>query len=199
MSAPAETAIARACQLARVMIDEYVGWRGKLTYGPELHAMYMDTFAFMNFRIETADTCLLLIQNGRIADALGLCRSLLENHLLFMLMCRGTKLFKLEDLTSLTDGQFKKRLAEKQAELAALPAAGKTPCLAVDKYPRARRHLMYVFHGYKSPDPDLPDFMIPEHYFHFRQFRPESLRLDDDNYFQYSQPSTETRDKLRGH
>lgn len=181
------------------MIDEYVGWRGNLTYGPELHAVYMDTFAFVNFRIETADTCLLLIRNGRVADALGLCRSLLENHLLFMLMCRGTKLFKLEDLTSLTEGQFKQRLAEKQGELAELQAAGKTPGLAVEKYPRAKRHLMYVFHGYKSPDPDLPDFMIPEHYFHFRQFRPESLRLHDDSYFQFTQPSTETKTRLRGH
>jgi hypothetical protein len=184
MSTPIETAIARADELARVMIDEYAGWRGKLAYGPELHAMYMDTFAFVNFRVETADTCLLLIRNGRVADSLGLCRSLLENHLLFMLMCRGTKLFKLEDLTTLTDGQFKQRLAERKAELAELQAVGKTSCLAVEKYPKAKRHLMYVFHGYKSPDPELPDFMIPEHYFHFRQFRPESLRLNDDNYFQ---------------
>jgi hypothetical protein len=199
MSTPIETAIARADELAGVMIDEYAGWRGKLAYGPELHAMYMDTFAFVNFRVETADTCLLLIRNGRVADALGLCRSLLENHLLFMLMCRGTKLFKLEDLTTLTEGQFKQRLAEKQAELAELQAAGKTPCLAVEKYPKAKRHLMYVFHGYKSPDPELPDFMIPEHYFHFRQFRPESLRLNDDDYFQFAQPSTETKKKLRGH
>lgn len=128
MSAPIETAIGSADARARVMIDEYVGWRDKLTYGPELHAVYMDTFAFVNFRIETADTCLLLIRNGRVADALGLCRSLLENHLLFMLMCRGTKLFKLEDLTSLTEGQFKQHLAEKQAELTELQAVGKTPC-----------------------------------------------------------------------
>lgn len=164
MTDPLATAIERAETLARDLINEYVGWRSKITYGSEMHAMYMDTIAFVNFRIETADTCLLLIRSGRIADALGLCRSPLEYHLLFMLMCRGTKLFKLQDLSSLSEGEFKKRLAEKQTELHELQAAGQAPCLAVDKYPRAKRHLMYVFEGYRSPD--LPGFIIPAHYFH---------------------------------
>src|SRR5215475_7249220 len=91
--------ITGAKQMARAMIDEYVAWRGNITYGDELHAVYMDMLDFVNFRVETADSCLLLIENGRIADALGLSRSLFENYLLLMLMCRGTKFFQWEDLS----------------------------------------------------------------------------------------------------
>ncbi len=199
MNDPLAAATDRAEALARDMIVEYVAWRDKITYGAELHGMYMDTLAFLNFRIETADTCLLLVRNGRIADALGLCRSLLEYHLLFMLMCRGTKLFKLEDLSSLSEAEFRLRLAEKRTEPEALQAAGQTPCLGVNKYPRAKRHLMYIFEGYHSPDPDLPGFMIPAHYFHFHQFRPEAMRLKDENYFQFTEPSTQTKQAVRGH
>jgi hypothetical protein len=189
--------IIRAKQLAQAMIDEYVAWRGKITYGEEIQAMYMDILDFVNFRIETADTCLLLIKNGRIADALGLSRSLFENYLLLMLMCRGTKLFQLQDLSNLTEGQFKNAFAEKQTDLQALQEAGKTACLAVAKYPRAKRHLMYVFEGFRSPD--ISDFFIPAHYFHFRNFRPEALRLKDENYFQYFEPSEQTKKATRGH
>jgi hypothetical protein len=191
--------ITRAKQMARAMIDEYVAWRGNITYGDELHAMYMDTLDFVNFRVETADSCLLLIENGRIADALGLSRSLFENYLLLMLMCRGTKFFQWQNLSNLSEGEFKKALAVKQAELQQLQADGKTPCLAVERYPRAKRHLMYVFEGFNSPDPDLPGFRIPAHYFHFREFFPETMRLKDENYFQYYEPAPEMKKADRKH
>lgn len=58
---------------------------------------------------------------------------------------------------------------------------------------------MYTFEGYHSPDPELPDFMIPAHYFHFHQFRPEAMRLKDENYFQFTEPSTQTKQAVRGH
>lgn len=190
--------IRKAKQLARAMIDEYVAWRGQITYGEELHAMYMDTLDFVNFRIETADSCLLLIENGRIADALGLSRSLFENYLLLMLMCRGTKFFKLQDLSDLSEAEFKEHLKTEQAHLQRLQSEGKaTACLAVERYPKAKRHLMYVFEGLKSPD--IPDFFIPAHYFHFRQFHPETMRLKDENYFQYFEPSAQTKKAVRGH
>jgi hypothetical protein len=181
------------------MITEYVGWRDKIVYGQELHAVYMETLDFVNFRIETADSCLLLLENQKVADALGLCRALFENYLLLMLMCRGTKLFELQDLSSGTEGEFKRALAGKQAELGTLQAAGTTPCLAVERYPRAKRQIMYVYHGLRSPDPDLPDFAISVHFFHFRNFRPETMRLKDENYFQYDEPSAETAKAIRGH
>lgn len=191
--------ITRAKQIARAMIDEYVAWRRNIMYGEELHAMYMEALDFVNFRVETADSCLLLIENGRIADALGLSRSLFENYLLLMLMCRGTKFFQWEDLSNLSEGEFKKALAAKQAQLQQLPTDGKTQCLAVERYPRAKRHLMYVFEGLNSPDPDLPDFRIPAHYFHFRQFNAEAMRLRDENYFQYYAPAPEMRNADRKH
>ncbi len=199
MSSTMAEEIAKAKHLAKQMITEYVSWRGKIIYGQELHAIYMETLDFVNFRIETADSCLLLLENGRVGDALGLCRSLLENHLLFMLMCRGTKLFRLQDLSGGTEAEFKKALAEKRAELKALQAAGKTQCLAVERYPRAKKHLMYVMEGFKSPDPELPGFIIPAHYFHFRQFNPETMRLKDENYFQYYEPATEEKKVDRKH
>jgi hypothetical protein len=95
---PAE--IARVNQLTRSMIDEYVSWRSKIVHGEIEQFMYSEMLDFVNFRIETADTCLLLIEHGKIADALGLSRSIFENYLLLMLMCRGTKYFKLRDLSS---------------------------------------------------------------------------------------------------
>lgn len=191
--------ITKSKQLARTLIDEYVGWRGKVRYGNELQVMYMEMLDFVNFRVETADSCLLLIENGRIADALGLSRSLFENYLLLVLMCRGTKFFRCEDLSSLSEGEFKKALAAKQSDLGQLQADGKTPCLAVERYPRAKRHLMYVFEGLNSPDPDLPHFRIPIHYFHFREFNPETMRLKDENYFQYYEPTPEMKRADRKH
>ncbi len=189
--------IARVNQLSRAMIDEYVAWRDKIAYGEMTHAMYIDMLDFVNFRMETADSCLLLINNRRIGDSLGLSRSLFENYLLLMLMCRGSRFFKLEDLSSLTEGEFKARLKETQDKFRRLQEDGKTPCLSVERYPRAKRHLMYVFEGLHGQDE--PDFLIPVHFFHFREFYPETMRLKDENYFQYFEPSPETKKADRGY
>jgi hypothetical protein len=191
--------VRRAKQIARAMIDEYVVLRGNIRYGDELHAVYMEKLDFVNFRAETADSCLLLIENGRIADTLGLSRSLFENYLLLVLMCRGTKFFQLQDLSNLSEGEFKKALAAKQGEVQQLQADDKTSCLAVERYPRAKRHLMYVFEGLNSPDPDLAGFRIPTHYFHFREFNPEAMRLKDENYFQFYEPNPEVKKVDRKH
>lgn len=154
--------IMRAEQLARSLVDEYTAWGGKISYGQERHTVYSDTLDFVNFRIETAGSCLVLLENRKAADALGLCRALLENYLLLMLMCRGTKFFKLEN-TGLKGADFRARLAEKQAELDQLQSEGTAACLAVEEYPRRSGHIMYVFEGLKSPD--TPGFRIPVHYF----------------------------------
>lgn len=191
--------ITRAKQIARAMIDEYVAWQGNITYGDELHTIYTETLDFVNFRVETADSCLLLIENARIADALGLSRSLFENYILLILMCRGTKFFRLQDLSNLSEREFKEALAAKQVELQQLQTDSKSACLAVERYPRAKRHLMYVFEGLNSPDPDLPGFRIPAHYFHFREFNPETMRLKDENYFQYYEPDPEMKKVDRKH
>jgi hypothetical protein len=190
--------ITRAKQLARTMIDEYVAWRGKIQEGEEGHTVYMDTLDFVNFRIETADSCLLLLENRRVADALGLCRSLLENHMLFMLTCRGTKFFELKD-THLTGAKFREELKAEQAKVKQLQEAGKTPCIGVEAHPTRTGFLMYIYRGWGSPDPDLPDFRIPHHYFQFRQFNPETMRLKDENYFQYYEPPVQVKKADRKH
>lgn len=165
------------------MLAEYAAWGDKVVVGEIGNMMYDDMTEFVNLRMETAESCLYLIERDNVADALGLCRSLLENYLLYLLMCRGNKFFKLQDRTDLTEGKFKEYLAERQAAWRGEFAQGKTNCLEVEKYPRARRHIMYVYEGLK--DQDEPDFMIPVHFFHFQDFHPESMRLPEEDYFSY--------------
>lgn len=90
--------IARVVGSARAMLDAYASWGRRISYGEVYHAFYGDMLEFVNFRMETADSCLLLIQNSKVSDSLGLSRSLLEHYLLLMLMCRGRKFFQLQDL-----------------------------------------------------------------------------------------------------
>jgi hypothetical protein len=156
-------------------------------------------FEFVNLRMETADSCLSLIEHEKIADSLGLSRSLLEHYLLFLLMCRGTKYFRLADLSGehLTEGQFKARLRDAQEQVAQLHREGKTQCLEVKRYRRAKHRLMYVFEGPRVDNQS--DFIIPVHFFQFQEFRPEVMRLRDEDYFQYYEPEAETKKALRSH
>lgn len=181
-----DTEITRVNKHSRNLLNAYSGWGQKIESGQVDNTLYGDLLDFVNFRFETADTCLLLIEREKIADALGLCRSLLENYMLFMLMCRGHKLFRLQNLEDKTEGEFKSYLRTRQQELEEQRKAGTTNCLAVKKYPRAKRHLMYIFEGLK--DESETGFMIPLHYFEFQDFYPETMRLKDEDYFEYHQP-----------
>jgi hypothetical protein len=187
--------IARVNQLTWSMLEEYVSWSSKISYGETYYVLYGDMLDFVNFRMETADSCLLMIERRKIADSLGLSRSLLEHYLLLMLMCRGRKCFRLQDLSALSEADFKARFEKQDAELRGLQAQAKTQCLAVKKYPRAKRHLMYVFEGLRSNDES--DFVIPAHFFHFQEFNPEIMRLKDEDYFQYYQPESEAKRRDR--
>lgn len=190
--------IDRVNQHTRTMIREYAAWGGKIRHGEVHYALYDEMLEFVNLRTETADSCLTLIENRKIADSLGLGRSLLEHYLLFMLMCRGHKYFQLQDLSNLSRGQFNERLRKEQAELEEKRAAGATQRIAVRKYPRApARHLMHIFEGVK--DREDPDFVIPIHYFQFQQFRPEVMRLNDEDYFQYYPRPDEAKKALDEH
>jgi hypothetical protein len=189
--------IQRVIADVRAMLDEYVAWGGKIVVGETQNVLYTELIDFLNFRMETADTCIDLIERGKVADTLGLCRSLLENYLLFRLMCRGRKYFRLQDRSDLTEGDFKKYLAAQQAELAAELATGTAQRIAVEKYPRAKRHVMHVFEGLKA-DGD-PDFMVSIHYFRFKDFRPETMRLKQGEYFEYVEFEQDTLDVLKEH
>lgn len=195
-NSPLSREVARINQHTRQMISEYVSWHDKIMYENHL-TMYSDLLDFVNFRMETAESCLLLIENRRIADSLGLSRSLLENYLLLMLMCRGRKYFQLRDLSDLSEAKFRERLQEQEAELRELQAQKKSLCLAVKKYPRAKRHLMYVFEG--PQDSEDPNFVIPIHFFEFQEFQPEAMRLNDDDYFQYYTPTPAVKKANRTH
>jgi len=195
---PIDLEISKVNALSRQMIEEYVGWYDKIVVGEVQDLHYNELIEFVNFRIETVDSCLMLIDKRRIADALGLGRSLLEHYLLLVLMCRGRKLFQLQDCTSKTEGEFKRYLQDQREKLAEQHAAGEAlACLEVRSYPRAKRHLMYVFEGLK--DKEDPSFVIPIHYFALREFHPETMRLKDEDYFTYYDPDAEAREAAKAH
>jgi hypothetical protein len=110
-------------------------------------------------------------------------------------MCRGRKLIKLEDLSSLTGAQFNARLKERQEEATRAREEGKFAPLAVEQYEHFKK-IMYVFAGVR--DREDPSHLIPVHYYSFRQFRPEVMRLDDEDYFRYYERRPETRQAVKG-
>lgn len=175
--------VAAVVSLTKQMLDAYRSWGSRIVIGDVQQMLYTDMLDFVNFRMETIQSCLLLIEHQAIADSLGLSRSVLEHYLLFILMCRGRKFFRLQDLTKLTESEFKQRLREELTDLEDKRSRGETNCIEIRKYPRAKRHLMYVFEGLKSRED--PDFIVPIHYFHFQDFVPETMRLRDEAYFRY--------------
>jgi hypothetical protein len=184
----------RVIAYTRELIKAYQTVGDELTYNMA-STFYMDAFGFVNFRVETACSCLLLIENNLVADALGLGRSLFEHYLLFILMCRGRKLFKLEDLRDLSGSDFKAKLAQRQAEATAARDQGKFAPLSVEQYEHFKQ-IMYVYPGVR--DSEDPTYTIPVHYFAFQQFRPEAMRLDDEDYFQYYERPLETKKAVKG-
>lgn len=199
MSTVLDQEIQRVSDATRAMIDAYCQWNEKIGAGEIEYALYGDLLDFVNFRIETADSCLILLERERVADSLGLSRTLLENYLLFMLMCRGYKFFQLQDLSgeALTEGQFKARIKEAQEELQRLKEAGAATYVDVKRYPRAKHRIMYVFEGLK--DKEDPTHMVPMNFFQFQEFRPELMRLRDDKYFQYYEHDKDTKKVIQGH
>ena len=55
--------IARVNQLTRAMLEEYVSWSRKISYGETYFTLYGDMLDFVNFRMETADSCLLMVSS----------------------------------------------------------------------------------------------------------------------------------------
>lgn len=145
--------------------------------------MYSDIVEYANLRLETASSLSILVRQSRISDALGLSRSLLEHALLLRLLTKGNRYFELgPEVPNRSRSEFKKVLAEKRAELADLHAKGEAAdCIRVDRYPRGRDRLMWVYEGLKNADE--PYFVVPIHYFHYKEFRPKAMRLDNNEYF----------------
>ena len=61
--------VVRVNGLTRSMLDSYSLWGSKIEHGNTQHAMYGELLEFVNLRMETADSCLTLIENEKIADA----------------------------------------------------------------------------------------------------------------------------------
>jgi hypothetical protein len=100
-------------------------------------------------------------------------------------------------MTALKEPDFKKFLRDESEKYASLRAAGETDIIDVKRAPRIARHLMYVFEGFRMEgDPTL---ILPVHYFRFRDFRPETMRLSEENYFQYHEPDAELVKALKGY
>lgn len=186
-----EDEIEEALGSSREMIDAYLNWYREIQFTAVHNTIYNDMLEFVNFRVETADSCLSLIADNKIADSLGLSRALLENYLLLILMCRGRKFFQLQSLETRSPEEFDQYLKEQQVKLEKHKKTSSTGALYIAKYPRAKRHIMYVFEGLTSEDDK--DFTIPFHFFQFQEFHPETMRLDDSEYFEYYEPSPEMK------
>lgn len=186
----------RALAAAEAVISTYAAWGAKIQTGQIHYDLYNRMLEFSNLRMETAETCLQFARLGKVADALGLCRSLLEHYLLFILMCRGRKYFRLDNSQQQKSAaEFDAYYEQKQRELLDLQQKSTAACLAVEKYGRERRSLMYVFEGAKSEDD--PSHIIPIHFFQFEEFRPDVMRLDPADYFDYLPRDNETASAMK--
>ena len=87
-------------------------------------------------------------------------------------MCRESKYFQLQSRESATPEEFEQYLKGQQAKLEEHRRTSNTGALYIAKYPRAKRHLMYVFEGLSSGDDGL---VIPLHFFRFKEFRPAKV------------------------
>jgi hypothetical protein len=172
-----EAELERTVRLAETQIDRYLEWPNSMRHGDVMHTIYGDMIDFVNFRVETATSAIELIRAGRVADSLALARGLLENYLLLILMTRGTKFFLLQHVESWDSNEFKNELAKARAEFEAQKESLTNGLQDVRPYSRSSRTIMYVFEGLRSGLDVEDEMVISWHYFRFREFRPETMRL----------------------
>ncbi|MCH6229720.1 hypothetical protein MK786_03110 [Microbacterium sp. CFH 31415] len=172
----AEVDAARACFEDLIRAYEQLGESTRI--GDIQQAMYDDLVHFTNLRIETATSVALLAESERVADGLGLCRSLLEHLLLLRLMARGRRYLNVGPPVPGTGSDFRRHLEEEKRKLADARARGEAgDFLDVEQYPRGGpRRLVWIREGLKNEDE--PDFYVSIHYFLFKEFRPNVHRLN---------------------
>jgi hypothetical protein len=194
-----EAEIERVAGVIEEQIARYLDWPRSMRHGRVMNTLYGDMIDFVNFRVETASSALALIRERRVGDGLALCRGLLENYLLLMLMARGNKYFLLRNLEDKLPEEFAQILAEERERFAAGTSDRASDLVDIRAYPRSRRRIMYVREGLRSGD-DADDAMtVPLHYFRFRDFRPETMRLKPQDYFEYYEPDPELGKALKDH
>jgi len=174
------------------LLHMYGTWSNNFEYGAKAYDAYYKLVDFANFRMETVSSCLELIGNDKIADSFTLERTLLENYLLFLLMCRGHKYFQVRSLKGKKPAEIEQILADEQQYI------GKGDLLEIRTYPKLDKHLMYIRKGVTIKGD--PDYSIPFFNFVYGQFDPLTMRLDEKGYFTYFEPEDdedEQGDKLK--
>lgn len=175
-----EQEIEAALSMFEELANAYTRLNETTQTGEISQGLYFDLTRYANLRVETASTVVLLARNERVADALGLCRSLLEHTLLLRLMVRGRKYIQLGDPKERTPSELRAAVKEAKQTLAEMKERGEgLDVVDVRAYPRGgTSRLMWVREGLTNADE--PDFYVSWHYFLFQDFRPEVLRLPDD-------------------
>lgn len=169
----AEIEVASSC-LER-LFEEYGNLWDKVQVG-QVHNLFFDELAeFANLRLETLSSAAILLKQGRVGDALSLCRSALEGLLLFQVITQGhshVRLQKFED-----KGQLE--VAFRKAK--ELLDAGTASFVSVKKRRGDRLALQYEFKGpnYNESEP----LRIPLHYFLFQDHQPQIHRLKTWDYY----------------
>lgn len=64
-----EDEIVKALSLSRKVIGAYLEWYDKIQFTDIYNTVYSDMLDFVNFRVETADSCLDLIGRNKVADS----------------------------------------------------------------------------------------------------------------------------------
>ncbi len=194
---------ADALSTVKELLGAYTRLSGQTKVGKAHQIMYGEILEFVNFRMETIETCTVLVEQRRIADALGLSRSVLEHALLLKLLCRGNRYFELTTFQNLTDSAFKTKAAEWMTQHAAQVSAGTTQVAEVRVYKRTSKTIMKIFDRLKDsselPDESLREFSVPIHYFYFQGFVPETMRLKDEDYFTYRKSPPALKKALSDH
>ena len=68
MSQGIDGEIERVNALTRAMLTEYEAWDSKIKVGEIQFAAYNEMLDFVNMRMETVESCLLLVENQKIAE-----------------------------------------------------------------------------------------------------------------------------------
>jgi hypothetical protein len=170
-----------ACQQALgAVLDAYRNLDDARRVGEVQQTLYDDMTHFVNLRLETVSSVALLAENDRVADALGLCRALLEHLLLLRLMTRGRRYIQVNAPITEGSAAAKRLLREAKDTLARDHARGENADIVDARlFPGGRfPRLMWIRDGLTNQDE--PDFYVSYHYFLFNEFRPESHRLDEE-------------------
>lgn len=157
------------------LLMEYTNLGSKVKTG-EVHNTYFDEiFEFVNLRMESVDSAKTLLEIGRVSDALSLCRPLLEQYLLFKLICRGHKYYRLQNFND--KNLYKWKLSEAKEK----SKDPEVPYVKAKKHGRSKQTIQYEFEGLKYDDPD--SLRITFHYFLYQEHNPQAQNLRVWDYY----------------